>query len=214
MTDRTGNRSEYNIFSYAQKLTNLSGATDFDTSQMTDFYRMFIQCDSMTDYSAVKDWKTSEVTNMSYAFQGKSGGGKIVALDLSWDTSKVTDFSYMFNGQTKMTSMTWANFSTSKAVNMSYFLDYMGNITDINFMKNCKFPYLVKCAHMCSGLKPINNDQREAIKDVVRSWSGFENLSTTQDDVKNAFNQSGINGTYTLADGHQLTIDPALRLVS
>ena len=62
---------------------------NFDTSNITDMYRMFFSCQNLT---TIPHFDTSNVTNM----EGMFGNTKVTTLDLSsFDTSNVTDMDDM-----------------------------------------------------------------------------------------------------------------------
>jgi len=65
--------------------------TSWDTSNVTNMYRMFRS--NSTFNQDIGNWDTSSVTNMQYMFDSNSAFNQDIS---SWDTSNVTDMRYMF----------------------------------------------------------------------------------------------------------------------
>ena len=75
-------------------LVDISGLSDWDSSQVTNMYAMFAGTKNLPDALALKNWNTSNVTNMGFMFSGDSS---MKYIDVSnWDTSKVTSMAAMF----------------------------------------------------------------------------------------------------------------------
>lgn len=75
-------------------LTDISGVTDWDTSQVITMYGMFAQDTSLPDALALRYWNTSNVTNMEFMFAEDSS---LMYIDVSnWKTGNVTKMGSMF----------------------------------------------------------------------------------------------------------------------
>ncbi|MBR3353702.1 DUF285 domain-containing protein [Candidatus Saccharibacteria bacterium] len=86
---------------------------------------MFYMFNNLSEISGISDWDTSNATNMSYMFYNAGSSATTFTLALSsWNTSNVTDMSYMFmNAGSSAT--TWSigdlsSWNTSNVTNMSY----------------------------------------------------------------------------------------------
>ena len=105
------------FFANNQKLINIEGTRDWDTSNITDMHNTFSGCTKLTTVN-LSNWDTSKVTDMSHMFYDCRN---MVDLNLSnWDTSNVTDMSYMFAGSTSMRVFDLNHFNTSNVTDMSY----------------------------------------------------------------------------------------------
>ena len=93
------NKNCTNTFRYFRALTDISGLSDFDTSNVTNMSGMFSRAHSLEDISPIANWNTKRVTNMSGLFLGTRSDPMIISSlkPLSnWDTSSLTDMSYTF----------------------------------------------------------------------------------------------------------------------
>ena len=85
-------QSKY-IFYDFDVLEEVRGCENFDTSNATTFYGMFLDCPKLRSITSI-NWDTSNVTDMSYMFRNCES---LEVLDLSsFNTSKVTAMKYMF----------------------------------------------------------------------------------------------------------------------
>ena len=87
------------MFNYFQRLTEISGISDWDTSSVADMSHMFSYAGhSATTFTLdLSSWDTSKVTSMNSMFYYAGYNATTFTLDLSsWDTSSVTNMSYMF----------------------------------------------------------------------------------------------------------------------
>ena len=104
-------------FSSCSNLTTIEFPPNFNTSNVTNMYRMFWGCDNLAllDLSM---FNTSNVTDIKSMFSGCNG---LTSLDLSlFSTGSVTNMSYMFNGCSSLASLDLSSFNTSKVTDMSY----------------------------------------------------------------------------------------------
>lgn len=97
------------------KLTEITGLNNLDTSQANDMSYMFSGCKSLKHFE-LKNWNTSQVTNMSYMFLSL---WSLEKLDVSnFDTRKVTDMTSMFAESESLTSLNLSNFDTRQVTKM------------------------------------------------------------------------------------------------
>ena len=104
------------LFSALTGLTDLSGMSNLDTSNVTDMRMMFYNMPSITKLD-VSHFDTSKVTNMMAMFSGDRSLGK---LDVShFDTSKVTKMNDMFSENFVLRNLDVSHFNTSNVNDMS-----------------------------------------------------------------------------------------------
>ncbi len=115
------------MFYLFANLSEISGISDWDTSNATNMSYMFSNADySATTWSIgdLSSWNTSNVTNMSYMFYFAGSSATTFTLNLSsWNTSNVTNMSYMFSGAGS-SATTWSigdlsSWNTSNVTDMS-----------------------------------------------------------------------------------------------
>ena len=100
-------------------LTNLSALSGWDTSKATNMYAMFSGCESLTGLTALSGWNTSRVTNMDSMFDSCSSLTGLTALS-NWNTQKVTNMDSMFCSCRSLANLTaLSNWNTQKVTNMS-----------------------------------------------------------------------------------------------
>lgn len=103
------------MFQYAYNLTNLTGLSSFNTSNVTSMRATFDDMYSLENID-VSHFDTSKVTDMTGMF---SGLRKIKKLDLrNFNTSKVTSMIHMFNGCDSLTDLNVTSFDTSNVTSM------------------------------------------------------------------------------------------------
>ena len=118
----------YRMFSGCSSLTSLN-LSNFDTSKVTRMDRMFWGCSSLTSLN-VSSFNTSNVTDMGLMFSDCSS---LTSLNVSnFDTSKVTDMYRMFNGCSSLTSLNVSNFDTSNVTNMGVMFSDCSSLTSLN----------------------------------------------------------------------------------
>ena len=104
----------------------------FDSSQVTNMFRMFRDCISLTSIN-LSNFDTSQVTTMRSMFLGCL---LLTSLNLTnFDTSKVRLMHHMFRNCTSLTSLNLSNFDTSKVTYMNNMFDGCINLKYIN-LKN------------------------------------------------------------------------------
>ena len=81
------------LFAKFEKLENINFNNNFNTSNVTDMYGMFLYCKKLVNLD-LSGFNTSNVTSMSNMFRENYA---LTSLDVSnFNTSKVTDMSYIF----------------------------------------------------------------------------------------------------------------------
>ena len=120
---------KYDNNKYKSNLVQINFNNNFNTSNVTDMYRMFYVCSSLTNLD-LSSFNTSNVTDRRYMFGGCSS---LTRLDLSnFNTSKVDDMSYMFENCSSLTSLDLSSFNTSSVTNMSYMFENCSSLTSLD----------------------------------------------------------------------------------
>ena len=104
---------------------------NFNTSNVTDMYRMFYQCRALTSLD-LSNFDTSNVTDMGYMFRNCN---RLTSLDVSnFNTSSVTSMSGMFYSCQALTSFTVGNnFTMDNVTSYDLFLSDAGrNVPNYN----------------------------------------------------------------------------------
>ena len=97
-------------------LKTINFGDNWDTSKVTDMYRMFGVCKNLVSID-LSSFNTSQVTDMSDMFVGCSS---LTSLDLrNFDTSQVTYMNSMFSGCSSLTSLDLSSFDTTQVTDMS-----------------------------------------------------------------------------------------------
>ena len=135
------------FFSECSTITSLD-LSNFDTSNVTDMYRMFNKCTKLQTISGLTNLITNNVTNMSAMFQYCN---ELLNLDLSnFNTSKVIKMGGMFRDCKKLKEIKGIqNFITNNVTDMNsmfgdcYILEYLDlsgfktpNVTNMKYMFN------------------------------------------------------------------------------
>ena len=169
------------IFYNFKKLIQINFNKNFNTSKVTDMYRMFSNCSSLTslDLSSfntskvrgmndmfylcpsltsldLSSFNTSNVTNISYMFKGCSS---LTSLDLSgFNTSKVTDMIGMFSDCSSLTSLDLSSFNTSKVTDMGSMFFYCSSLTslDLSSFNTSKVTNMNGMFFYCSSLTSLD----------------------------------------------------------
>lgn len=103
---------------------------DFSSGNVRDMSFMFHDAYNITNLTGLSSFNTSNVTNMRQTFSLVSS---LETLDIShFDTSKVTDMGAMFAASHQLKKLDLRNFNTSKVTDMSYMFDTCSRLTDLN----------------------------------------------------------------------------------
>ncbi len=91
--NNTGDNLSF-VFADCDKLENIIGLGNLNTSKVTNFSSMFYQCEKLTTLD-LSGWKTANVTNMSNMFRNCESL-KTIYVDDNWNTASVNASSNMF----------------------------------------------------------------------------------------------------------------------
>ena len=117
-------------------LTDISGLSGYDTSNVTDMGGMFYGCGNLTNLSALSGWDTSKATNMYAMFSGCESLTGLTALS-GWNTSRVTNMDSMFDSCSSLTGLTaLSNWNTQKVTNMDSMFCSCRSLADLTALSN------------------------------------------------------------------------------
>ncbi|WP_267864771.1 BspA family leucine-rich repeat surface protein [Enterococcus faecalis] len=118
----------YKIFQYckARSIT----LPDFSSGNVRDMSYMFQYAYNLTNLTGLSSFNTSNVTSMRGTFERMYS---LENIDVShFDTSKVTDMTGMFMGLRKIKKLDLRNFNTSKVISMTHMFNDCSSLTDLN----------------------------------------------------------------------------------
>ncbi len=104
-------------FMYDVSLSDLSPLSSWDIHNVKWLIQTFCCDASISDISALANWDTSNVKDMFGLFGDASGLQNALPLK-NWITSNVTDMSYMFSGATSLEYIDVSQWDTSKVTTM------------------------------------------------------------------------------------------------
>ena len=122
------------FFGGMRKLTNIEGATTFDSSNATDLSNLLAMCEKLADLTPLTNWNTSKNTTLQYTFYFTISPS--MEFLRNWDTSKVTDFSFSLGCIRAIDNFNFVeDWDVSSATNMRYMFN-AGNIADLTPLRN------------------------------------------------------------------------------
>ena len=144
----------YNGYS---NLTDISGISGWNMSNVTSMSRMFSGCNSLTDLTPLSGWNTSKVTNMGSMFQSCGSLTNLTPLS-GWNTSKVTDMGSMFQNCGSLTNLTpLSGWNTSKVTDMGSMFQNCGSLTNLTPLSGWGTSNATDMGSMFSGCKSLTN---------------------------------------------------------
>jgi len=147
-------------------LTNITGLSILNTSNVTNMYKMFDGCIGLNSLD-VSSFDTSNVTNMSAMFSNCG----LISLNVgNFDTSNVTDMSFMF-GSSMFKNLNLSNFDTSNVTNMDSMFSYCEALTSLN-------------------LSSFDTSNVTNMEDMFRGSSGLTSLNISSFDTSNVTNMT------------------------
>ena len=152
------NANSVGLFYDCSDLTDLTGLSDWDVSNVTDMNSMFSNCSSLTDLTGISGWNVYKVTNMSYMFSNCSSLTDLTGLT-SWDVSNVMDMGSMFSDCSSLTDLTGlTGWNVSDVTNMNRMFQGCSSLTDLTAIKNWNVSNVTEMDSMfwdCSSLQRI-----------------------------------------------------------
>ena len=152
-------------FTRCEKLTQIEGITNLNTSNVTSMKKMFIYCESLT------------------------------SLDLSsFNTRNVTDMQGMFCKCINLTNLNVSNFDTSKVITMNLMFGFCNNLTnlDISHFNTSNVTDMYSMFYSCFQLNRIDvsNFDTSKVTNMVQMFAGCNSLNSLN--LSN-FNTSQVN---------------------
>ena len=181
---------------YVSELTEIIGLENFDTSHVSNMYRMFGGLSSITSLN-ISNFITSNVSDMGQMFQGLNN---ITNLNLSsFDTSHVNNMDEMFWGCDQLSELNLSNFNTSRVTNMYGMFSGLSNASEIN-ISHFDTINVKNMAAMFFGCKSLTNidvssfDTRNVIN-MSQMFEGCDNLTSINVDN---FDTSKVNYIFNM----------------
>ena len=175
---------KYDNNKYKSNLAQINFNNCFNTSKVTDMYRMFYVCSSLTSLD-LNSFNTTNVTDRRYMFGGCSS---LTRLDLSnFNTSKVDDMSYMFENCSSLTSLDLSSFNTSSVTNMSYMFENCSSLTslDLSSFDTSKVTKMASMFFGCSSLTSLVLNSFNTSSVTNMGWMFYNCSSLTNLDLSN-----------------------------
>ncbi len=192
------------MFTYISNLTNISGLSEVNTSNVTSMYAMFAGTSSkpmkLSDLTPLSNWDTSSVTSMYAMFTLNTSLTTLSGLE-NWDTSNVTNMSGMFQMNTSLTSLEGLeNWDVSNVTNMSGM--FMGQvslkmkISDLTPLSNWDTSNVTNMSGMfqhCTSLTTLSGLEKWNISNVTNMSSMFIGTKITSVKLLENWNVSNVN---------------------
>ncbi|MBR3328214.1 MAG: BspA family leucine-rich repeat surface protein [Atopobiaceae bacterium] len=178
-------------FSGLDKLTEIKGISDLDTSQVANLSEMFSNCSSLESLDLSK-WDTSNVTDMTSMFESCTN---LVSLDVStWNTANVHGAKSMFSGCFSLESLDLSNWDTSKITSVESMFASCAGLGSIKVGQN----YKIRSAEMFPNATSENDQwwsestaQWYSKNQIVRNRSGVADTYTAEQDPEVKINIAG-----------------------
>ena len=185
----------YRMFWACSSLTSLN-LSSFNTSKVTKMKEMFYQCNSLT-YLNVSNFNTSKVTYMNYMFGSCES---LTSLNLSnFNTSNVTDVSGMFSGCSQLAPLNLSNFNTSKVTDMSSMFYNCSKLTSLD-VSNFNTSNVTDMSYMffnCSSLTSLDVSNFNTSKVTNMGWM-FRKCSSLASLDLSSFDMSKVTDTTSM----------------
>lgn len=186
------NATLLDAFSNMSDLTNISGLSHFDTSEVTNMNDMFSMCVSLSKLTGLENWDTSKVKNMATMFFSCLKLSDLSSLS-NWNTSNVTDMSQMFSSCPELTDLFGLkNWDVSNVTNMSSMFYSCAKLTDLSGLKNWDVSSVTNMSSMfangsdlasyaltsLSGLEHWNTSNVTNMSEMFLKCSSLKNISS------------------------------------
>ncbi len=219
--------SLFDVSSGTNTLEKIEFNDYFDTSQVTNMFRMFYNTKSLTDIGDISNWDTSNVTGMGNMFQMASS---LTSLDLTgwdtsnvksmsgmfavaqsltsirgisdWNTSNVTGMGHMFQMASSLTSLDLTGWDTSKVTDMSYMFFNTFNLTSIGDLSGWDTSNVTDMSYMFHTAYSLTSlDLSGWVTSKVTDMSGmFQSSSADLGDLSN-WDTSNVTDMSTMFQG-------------
>ena len=143
------------LFGYFKKLIQINFNDNFNTTNVTNMFQIFVKCSSLTNLD-LSNFNTSNVTNMYGMFVVCSS---LTSLNLSsFNTENVTDMMTMFSNCSSLTSLDISSFNTANVTDMHNMFYKCSSLTSLNLssFNTANVPDMREMFYNCKSL--INLD--------------------------------------------------------
>ena len=195
------NANSSEIFRELPNLTDITGLSGFNTTYVTNMFKLFYQSYSLIDLSPIANWDTGNVTTMRCAFgagyTGPSGTVSPMSINsvsalTNWNTQKVTDMGLMFKGCLQLTDIDpISKWNVSNVANMNQMFMRCG-ISDATCIKDWDVVRV--------GGNYINaSNGASTVGNFTQMFTHQEDIQNQQPRIVPFTNRDGTwnNGTYT-----------------
>ena len=143
------------LFGYFKKLIQINFNDNFNTTNVTNMFQIFLNCSSLTNLD-LSNFNTANVTYIGGMFNGCSS---LTSLDLSrFNTANVTNISSMFSSCSSLTSLDLSSFNTANVTNMSSMFSNCSSLTnlDLNNFNTINVTNMNSMLSSCKSLSSLN----------------------------------------------------------
>ena len=187
------------MFREFKNLVQINFNNNFNTSKVTNMWRMFFNCTSLTNLD-LSNFNTSNVTNMSDMFYKCSS---LTTLDLSsFNTSNVTNMWQMFASCSSLTSLNLGNFNTSKITDMCSMFNSCSSLTnlDLSHFNTSKVTDMSNMFRNCSSLisLDLSGFNTSKVTDMRYMFCGCSSLTNLD---LSGFNTSNVTNMMNMFGG-------------
>ncbi len=178
-----------------ERLKNIEGLNNIDTSNVSNMQGMFLRCSSLTNLD-ISNFKTDNVTNMGSIFSGCSS---LTNLDISnFKTDNVTNMWSMFSGCSSLTNLDVSSFKTDNVTSMGNMFSGCSNLTnlDVSSFKTDNVTYMGNMFSGCSSLTnlDVSNFKTDNVTNMEYMFSGCSSLTNL--DISNFKTDNVTNMSY------------------
>ena len=178
--------------------------SNFDTSNVTDMYRMFSGMSKITSLD-VSNFDTSKAIDMEYMF---SGVRSLTSLNVSnFDTSNVTDMQSMFSSMESLTSLNVSNFNTSNVTRMNGMFAGVESLTSLH-VSNFDTSNVTDMQSMFTSMRSltsldVSNFDTSNVTNMRNMFSSIYNLVSL--DLSNFNTSKVVNMGFMFSHSYNLT---------
>ncbi|MBR6285220.1 MAG: BspA family leucine-rich repeat surface protein [Muribaculaceae bacterium] len=142
------------MFDRCKKLETID-VTGWNTANVTDMQKTFIECYHLTTINGISDWNTGNVTNMESMFEYCSN---LDSLDFTgWNTSNVENMSKMFFYNNATTALDLSSWNTSKVKDMTAMFQGCPNLTSVTFGDGWSTDSVTSMQHLFYGCLKLDS---------------------------------------------------------
>ena len=166
-----------NMFNGDKKLTKLD-LNSWDTNNVTDMTGMFTFCNNLGSVN-LRDWDVSNVETMNSMF---CWDDNIADIDVSkWNTKSLTNTAVMFQGCVSLTKLDVSNWNTSNIVDISYMFtgDTKLAALDVSNWKTGKINNMYAAFNDCESLTKldVSNWDTSNVQSMAHTFQNCTNLT-------------------------------------